>query len=301
MLVVTVGASVEPYVRLTRQSKTRAVSSMNAGVTDAPPLEINRTDDTSTPAPDGAPSAPPMAMKNVGGPAMNEIRSRATRRSAVSASNRRISTERMPAAPGTSTPLSRPEMWAIGAGTRTASTPESPWTRVINDAFQLKPRWVCSTALGMPVEPEVNRTSATSDGLTAPLPSTETGDPPNESASAAGEESTSGPSSKTSAGSIWARAPSTSAAPKVWRSGAATAPNRQHARMSTAAARLFGTCHATAAPFVAPRARKPPAIVATSASASAADRRVSPSTISPPCAEMSRSSVGTSQGPPGRR
>ena len=57
-----------------------------------------------------------MAMKKVGGPARNEMRSRATRASACSGSKRRTRTERSPAAPGTRTPLSRPEIWAIGAG-----------------------------------------------------------------------------------------------------------------------------------------------------------------------------------------
>ena len=62
-------------MRLTRQSKVRAVSSTKAGVTDAPPLETSRTDDTSTPAP-VAPWRRAMAMKKVGGPARNEMRSR---------------------------------------------------------------------------------------------------------------------------------------------------------------------------------------------------------------------------------
>ncbi len=57
-----------------------------------------------------------MAMKKVGGPAMNEIRSRPTSTRACSGSKRRISTARMPAAPGTSTPLSSPAMCAMGAG-----------------------------------------------------------------------------------------------------------------------------------------------------------------------------------------
>ena len=55
-------------------------------------------------------------------------------------------------------------MWAIGAGISTASAGPRPWTRAINEAFQLRPRCVCRTALGIPVEPEVNRTRATSEG-----------------------------------------------------------------------------------------------------------------------------------------
>ena len=261
---------------------------------------MSRTDDTSKVGPDAPPSAVFIAMKNVGGPAMNETRSSRTSPSAASGSKRRMSTARIPAAPGTSTPLSSPEMWAMGAGISTTSSGPRPWTSAINEAFQLRPRCVCRTAFGIPVEPEVNRTSATSDGLAAPPPAA-TGAPPSTSASATGSEITSGPNSSTSAGSICASAPSTSAAPKEWRTGAATAPRRQHARVNTAAARLFGTCHATAEPGRAPRARRPPAMVATRASASGADTRVAPSTMSPPCAEMRSSSVGTSQGPPGRR
>ena len=79
-------------------------------------------------------------------------------------------------------------MWAIGAGISTASAGPSPWTRAISEAFQLRPRWVWSTALGIPVEPEVNRTKATSDGAAAERRPTGTGAPPTASASAAGSE-----------------------------------------------------------------------------------------------------------------
>ena len=67
-----------------------------------------------------------MAMKKVGGPARNVIRSRATSASACSGSKRRTSTDRSPAAPGTRTPLSSPEMCAIGAGMSTASEGPEP-------------------------------------------------------------------------------------------------------------------------------------------------------------------------------
>ena len=49
------------------------------------------------------------------------MRSRATSARACSGSKRRTRTERSPAAPGTRTPLSSPEMWAMGAGMSTAS------------------------------------------------------------------------------------------------------------------------------------------------------------------------------------
>ncbi|MGA2473570.1 MAG: hypothetical protein ABSG39_08755 [Acidimicrobiales bacterium] len=274
------------------------MSSTNAGVTEAPPLETSRTDETSSPGPSARARA--IAMKKVGGPARNEILSRATRDSACSGSKRRTRTDRRPAAPGTRTPLRSPEMCAIGAGMSTASAGPRLCTPAISEAFQLSPRWVCSTALGTPVEPEVNRTSATSAGLLGqePVP---TGAPPRASARAPGSEMASGARSTTSAGSICPRTPATSADPKEWRTGAATAPMRQQARVSTAAARLFGTCQATASPCVTRRSLSPPATVATSASAWEAESRVSPSTTSPPWAEISASSVGTSQGPPGRR
>ena len=129
-----------------------------------------------------------MAMKKVGGPAMNVTRSRSTSDSACSGSKRRTSTARMPVAPGTSTPLSRPETWAIGAGINTASEGASECTRVVSDAFQLSPRWVCSTALGVPVEPDVNSTNATSESRAGQV-SAGTGSPPRASASAAGSDS----------------------------------------------------------------------------------------------------------------
>ena len=95
------------------------------------------------------------------------MRSPATRSSACSASKRRTSTERIRVAPGSNTPLSMPEMWAMGAGIRTASSAPSPCTCAMSEAFQLSPRCVCSTALGTPVEPEVKRTRATSEGRVA--------------------------------------------------------------------------------------------------------------------------------------
>jgi hypothetical protein len=257
----------------------RAVSSTKAGVTEAPPLDTRRIDDTSVPG--RSPRARAMAMKKVGGPARKEMRSRATKSSACSGSKRRTRTERRPAAPGTRTPLSSPEMWAIGAGIRTASAGPRPCTRAISEAFQLRPRCVCRTALGTPVEPEVNRTRATSEGWLGKAPAG-TGAPPTASASAAGSENASVPSSRTRAGSIWPRAASTSAGPKECRTGAATAPMRQQARVRTAAARLLGTCHDTASPRRTPRSRRPPATMATSASASVAESRVAPSTTSPP-------------------
>ena len=61
-------------------------------------------------------------------------------------------------------------MCAIGAGMRTASGEPRPWTPAISVAFQLRPRWVWRTALGVPVEPEVKRMTARSDGRTPLVP-----------------------------------------------------------------------------------------------------------------------------------
>ena len=191
-------------------------------------------------------------------------------------------------------------MCAIGAGMSTASAAPRPCTRAMREAFQLSPRCVCRTAFGTPVDPEVNRTSATSEGRLGEVPAPTAG-PPSERANASGSEMASAASSTTRAGSIWPSAPSISAGPNECSSGAATAPRRQQARVRTAAARLLGTCQATASPRPTPRPRNPPATVATSASMAAAPRRVSPSTTSPPWSVASASSVGTSQGPPGLR
>ena len=286
---------------MTRQSNARAVSSTKAGVTDAPPLEIRRTEETLGGAPGAAASAPAMAMKKVGGPARNETRSCATSTSACSGSKRRTNTARIPAAPGTSTPFSRPEMWAMGAGISTASDRPSPCTRAISAAFQLSPRCVCSTALGTPVEPEVKRTSATSEGRLGRDPLA-TGAPPSVAASAAASDSASGASSTTRAGSTWARARSTSAGPNECSTGrrhgadAPTGPGQHRRGQAVRHLPRHGV-----APAARPRSASPPATKATSASASAADRRVAPSTTSPPWAEINASSVGTSHGPPGRR
>ena len=241
-----------------------------------------------------------MAMKKVGGPAMNVTRSCSTSDRACSGSKRRTSTARIPEAPGTSTPLSSPETWAIGAGISTASAGPSPCTRVISAAFQLSPRWVCSTALGVPVEPDVNSTNATSE-VRAGQAAAGTGSPPRASVSAVGSDRASCSSSTTRRGPTWVSAASTSERPKECSTGAATAPRRQHALVSTMAARLLGSCQATVSPGRTPRVRRPPETVATSALAPAALSRASPSTTSPAWAVRSASRVGTSQAAPGCR
>ena len=121
--MVTVGASVEPYVRLTVQSNASVASSTNADVTPAPPLEMSRSDATrSRENPEWA----IRSTKKVGGPIMNVMRSRSMRRSACSGSHRAMNTARMRDARGRRHPLSRPEMCASGAGISTASSGPSP-------------------------------------------------------------------------------------------------------------------------------------------------------------------------------
>ena len=240
-------------MRLTRQSKARAVSSMNAGVTDAPPLETSRTDDTSAPPP----VAPPSARhgdeegRRPGHERDPLARHEAERLLGVEAPHQHRTHA---GGPGTRTPLSSPEMWAMGAGMSTASAGPRPCTLRHERGLPAQPAVRVQHRLG-----DAGRAGGEQDQRHVGGPAAATGPAgttagrPATSASAAGSEMASGASSRTSAGSIWASAPSTSAAPKEWSTGAATAPMRQQARVRTAAARLFGTCHATAAPCVAPR------------------------------------------------
>ena len=101
-------------------------------------------------------------------------------------------------------------------------------------------------------------------------------------------------------GSIWASAAVDVGAPKECRTGAATAPMRQQARGRTAAARLLGTCQATASP-----AAHPPGVQAAGhpAPRGRSGRRAraesAPSTTSPPWALSSASRVGTVPGTAG--
>ena len=193
-------------------------------------------------------------------------------------------------------PVEQPEMWAIGAGIRTASAGPRPCTRAISDAFQLRPRWVCRTALGTPVEPEVKRTSATSEGRLGEAPDGTGG-----AADGLGERHGVGKGvrldlqlrapGRSGRGPLSRRRRRTSAGP-----GAATAPMRQQARVRTAAARLLGTCQATAWPRRTPRGSQSAGDHRHECVGLGADRRVAPSTTSPPCAVSRASSVGTSQG-----
>ena len=143
------------------------MAATKAGVTGAPPLDTRRSVPTRSVR---NPPAPTRLTKKVGGPAMKEIRSASIRSTACSGSQRAMRTEVIPVAAGRSTPFNNPEMWAMGAGTSTASAGTSPWARVMAFAFQARPRWVCNTALGLPVDPEVNTTRARSAGRAAETP-----------------------------------------------------------------------------------------------------------------------------------
>ena len=167
-----------------------------------------------------------------------------------------MNTARMPAARGRSTPLSRPEMWASGAGISTASSGPSPCTSVISRAFHARPRWVWSAAFGVPVEPDVNSTTATSRGRAA--------------GSCTGgrrsrrSRSSSGPSATISRGLSVASARSTSAATREvvdGRGGGADAPAGEVEESRRL--REFGSCHATTSPRPTPCARSAPASAAT--------------------------------------
>ena len=90
----------------------------------------------------------------------------------------------------------------------------SPWTCAMSDAFQLSPRCVCSTALGTPVDPEVNKTRATSAGPAGESVAATGGPAEQHAPSASGSERASGARSSTRPGSTCPRAPATSAAPR---------------------------------------------------------------------------------------
>ena len=244
-----------------------------------------------------------MAMKKVGGPARNEIRSRATRASACSGR----SGGRAPSAcrphPGTSTPLSRPEMWAIGAGMSTASDGPSPWTRAISVAFQLRPRCVCSTALGIARRARGEQDQRDVGGPAGTGAGRRPGAPPDGVGQRGGVgERRRARARATSAGSICAEGRL-----DVGRAEGVQ-DRRRHRADAPAGPGQDGGGQAVGhlpghgvAPSRRPAPAARPATAATSASAWAAESRVSPSTISPPWAASSASRVGTSQGPPGRR
>ena len=149
-------------MRFTVQPSTRVASSTNAGVTPAPPDDTSRSDATRS---GRKPAAPINVTKNVGGPIMNVMRSASMIRSASSGSQRAMSTTFIGTTPGSSTPLSKPDTWARGAGISTASSSRNPCTRAISAALYARPRCVWITPFGTPLEPDVNSTTASSSSL----------------------------------------------------------------------------------------------------------------------------------------
>ncbi len=109
-----------------------------------------------------------MSVKgNVGAPARNVTRSDAMASAARSGSQRSIRTVVIGTVPASSTPFSNPETCAMGAGISSASEVRSPCTPTKDRALPARPRCVCSTPLGPPVEPLVNSTAARPAGVAA--------------------------------------------------------------------------------------------------------------------------------------
>ena len=302
MLVVTVGASVEPYVRFTRAPNASPACSTKAAVTPAPPLEIRRRLSTRRGAKPGADMRP---TKNVGGPIMNVMRSRSMVASASSGLHFAMSEARIGSAPGISTALSSPDTCASGAGMRIASSGASSWALIITCVLYASPRCVWSAAFGAPLEPDVNSATARSLGRAADRV---TGAPASSSfgSRALGPRTSSGGSHTRASSEPSMR--STSAGPAWWWIGAAIAPSRQHARYSTTASCQFGDCHATTSRRRTPAARRPPASAAIRPSSAVPSRRTpaESSTTRSPSARRAASvttasSVGMSHGPPGAR
>ena len=244
---------------------------MNDGVTPDPPHEIRRSERTAS---DVNPGAFTNDTKNAGGPIMNVISSRSMISRARTGSHLAMGTTRRPDTPS-STPFSRPEMWAIGAGSRMASSGPSPCTSVMVRALCSSARWLCRATLGVPVEPEVPSATAT-DAASTGDGAVRMGAPPGRSVSL--RTNTVGPSRLSMA--------STSAAPARWWIGAATAPRRQQARNREMAGHPLASCHDTVDPGSTPSAASPPAISEISCS----------NGVVPSSASSSDSSV---QGPPG--
>ena len=275
------------------------MSSTKAGVTEAPPLDTSRIDDTSVPGPSARARA--MAMKKVGGPARKEMRSRChecQRLLGVEAADQ----DRAQAGGARhEDPVEQPR--DVGhrrrhqhrVGRAEAVHPGHQRRLPAQAALRVQHR------LGDPGRARGEQDQGDVGGLAGEGAGTAPGRRRRRRRARRGRRTPRRRAPGRGRGRSGRGPPSTSAAPNECRTGAATAPMRQQARVRTAAARLLGTCQATASPRRTPRSRRPPATVATSASASAAESRVAPSTTSPPCAVSRASRVGTSQGPPGRR
>ena len=145
--------------------------------------------------------------------------------------------------------------------------------RAIRRAFQLRPRCVCSTALGVPVEPEVKRTTrhvGRPDRLGPPAPPVAA----NATAARRIRERASRPTSTNSGRVDLGQRGDRPRPAEGVQERCGDRPDAPAGAGRTAAARLFGSCQATASPRRDPRARRPPATGATRSRRPGAEPRV---------------------------
>ena len=242
-----------------------------------------------------------MAMKKVGGPARKEMRSRATRASACSGSKRRTSTERRPAAPGTRTPLSSPEMWAIGAGIEHRVGRAEP----VDPGHQR--RLPAQAALGVQHRlGDAGRARGEEDQRDVGGPAGEGAGRHRGAADGVGQRGGVGERlgvELQDEGGVDLAEGRRRRPPR--RTSAGPAPPRRRCASRPGSGRRPPGCWGPARPpprragRPGPAARRPPWPPVRRPRP--ADSRVAPSTTSPPCAVSRASRVGTSQGPPGRR
>ena len=188
-------------------------------------------------------------MKNVGGPARNEIRSSATRASACSGSKRRTSTERMPAAPGHQHAVEQ----ARDVGHRRRHQHRVGRAEAVHPRHQRRLPAQAAVrvqhGLGDPGRAGGEQDQRDVGGLAGASCRPRTGGAAQRVGERGGVRDRVGPELDDERRVDLGRAPP----PRRPRRrsagrGAATAPMRQQARVRTAAARLLGTCQATASP-----------------------------------------------------
>ncbi len=158
VLVATVGASVDPYVRFTTAPNRCDASSTNATLTPAPPLDTSRRLATRSAAKPGACISP---TKNVGGPTMNVTRSRSMSSSATSGSQRAMNTVRNGTTPGQRDAVQQSRDVRGGRGHEHAVVDaRARARRAMSVALYASVACVCSTPFGTPLDPDVNSTAA---------------------------------------------------------------------------------------------------------------------------------------------
>ncbi len=229
-----------------RQPSASDVDARNAGVTPDPPQEIRRSERTAS---DVNPGAFTNDTKNAGGPIMNVISSRSMISSAadgIPLGHRHHPQARHPR----STPLSRPEMWAMRRRQQDGVVGAEPVHLGHGPGLvQQRPVGV-QRHLGSAGRPR----RAQRDGDRRGVDGRRRGA---DRARRSGARSRCGRTPSARAGSIIA---ATSAAPARWWIGAATAPSRQQARNSEMAGHPLASCHETVDPASTPSDARPPAI-----------------------------------------